>query len=484
MDDATLVVFGATGDMARRLLFPALYQLEQARLLSRLKVIAYARRDWDDLKIREVIKEGIEELAGIDISSTTWERFARRVTYVKGELHAEDMRALEAHLTGNAAFYLALPPDLFGSTADALAKAQLNDESKGWRRIVIEKPFGTDLESAMALNRELHQHWSEKQTFRIDHFLGKETVQNILIFRFTNRILDPVLNSSNVEYVEITAAETLGLEGRVTFYDDVGALRDMLQSHLMQLLALVAMEPLATWDNALLHDHKVEALHSVRPIDPEMVDEQAVRGQYEAAEVDGENVKGYREEDGIPADSTTETFAALKLYLDNWRWKGTPFYLRSGKRLQSDLSEVVIHFKEPPFRIPGEPWTPGTSKLVFRLRPHESINLAVKARKPGLEMSTDNLILHADYRGTSDASSAAYRQLILDLLEGEHMAFLRFDEVEWAWRILEPVLRAWQKGKPEPYPAGSDGPPCQERLLSPGHVWRSFAGDPIPAHGE
>ena len=251
---------------------------------------------------------------------------------------------------------------------------------------MIEKPFGKDLESALALNNHLHEHWTEDQIFRIDHFLGKETVQNILVFRFANRFLDPVFNCNHVEYIEITAAETLGLEGRLSFYDDVGALRDMLQSHLMQLMALVAMEPLAVWDNALLHDHKVEVLRSVRPIDPEDAHLHAARGQYAAGTLDGKKVRGYREEDGIDPKSSTETFAALKLYIDNWRWHGTPFYLRSGKRLSADVSEVAIHFRRPPFRPIGKDLNPSTNQLIFRLRPHESINLGVQVRKPGLEL--------------------------------------------------------------------------------------------------
>ncbi|MGE0685176.1 MAG: glucose-6-phosphate dehydrogenase, partial [Dehalococcoidia bacterium] len=416
------------------------------------------------------------------VAKSTWERFANRVQYVRGELTSEDMQQLHEHLPGNAAFYLALPPDLFSETSAAIAEAGLNRADNGWRRIVLEKPFGSDLESAIALNHQLHEAWREDQIFRIDHFLGKETVQNILLFRFANRFLDPVLNSTNVDYVEITAAETLGLEGRVSFYDGVGAMRDMLQSHLMQLMALVAMEPLSGWENDLLHDHKVDALHSVRPIDMELVDEHAIRGQYESGRVDGKQLKAYRKEEGIPAGSNTETFAALKLYIDNWRWQGTPFYLRSGKRLRTDRTEVVIHFHAPPFRLPGRDMDPDANRLVFRLRPHESINLAVQARKPGLAFETEDLNLHADYTG-SESSSSAYRQLILDLLEGEQTAFLRFDEVEWAWRILDPVLKAWGKGSPDPYPAGSDGPQCQERLLSRGHRWRSFDHDPIPAHG-
>jgi glucose-6-phosphate 1-dehydrogenase len=481
MEDATMVVFGASGDMARRLLFPALYELEQARRLGGLKIIAYARRDWTREQCLHVIRDGIARLAGIDTAKSTWERFAHRIEYVRGDLTVDEIEQLRPMLAENAAFYLALPPGLFLQAATALAEAGFNDQTEGWRRLVLEKPFGEDLESALALNRSLHEQWSEEQIFRIDHYLGKETVQNVLVFRFANRFLDPVFNCHHVDYVEITAAETLGLEGRVTFYEGIGALRDMLQSHLIQLLALVAMEPLAVWDDELLHNHKAEVLRSVRPILLENVEEHAVRGQYAAGARNGTKMRGYRDEDGIDAGSTTETFAALKLYIDNWRWHGTPFYLRSGKRLTNEVTEIAVHFRKPPFRPFGKKSAPAENHLVFRLRPHESINLEVLVRKPGFEMETEQLLLHADYP-SSDSSSSAYRQLILDLLEGERTAFLRFDEVEWAWRIITPVLEAWEKGRPEPYAAGSEGPEGSLRLLSDGHQWRALSVDAIPEH--
>lgn len=479
MDEATLVVFGASGDMARRLLFPALYQLEQARRLGNVKIVAHARRDWSPDEFLDVVSDGIRSLAGLTPAASTWKRFARRFTYVRGDLSREGIEQLRPCVAGNVAFYLALPPELFIPAADTLGQLGFSHEDDGWRRLVVEKPFGHDLDSALELNRRLHRHWSEDQIFRIDHFLGKETVQNILVFRFANRFLDPVFNCHHVDYVEITAAETLGLEGRVTFYDGVGALRDMLQSHLMQVMALVAMEPLSSWDTRSLHDHKVDLLRSVRPITPESVDAVAARGQYGRKG----KVIAYREEQGIDQRSNTETFAALKLHVDNWRWHGTPFYLRSGKRLQTDLTEVTVHFRQPPFRLPGMQLEARSNELTFRLRPHESISLGVQVRKPGLEMATTEALLHADYAQGSDTSSAAYRQLILDLLEGEQTAFLRFDEVETAWRILEPVLDAWRKGEPEIYPAGSEGPRSQFALLEDGHTWRPLNADPLPTHG-
>ncbi len=475
----TLVVLGASGDMARRLLFPALFGLEQQKRLGGLRIVAYARRDWTRQQCLDIIAEGITDLAGLEIAKSTWARFARRVSFVKGDLIAEDFRQLHECIEGDAAFYLALPPDLFPTAAKGLAEAGLSSETKGWRRLVIEKPFGVDLDSAVGLNKSLHTDWDEQQLFRIDHYLGKETVQNILVFRFANRFLEPVLNCNHVDYIQITAAETLGLEGRAGYYEGIGAMRDMLQSHLMQLVALVAMEPLAKWDNDLLHDHKVEALRSVRPLRPADVKKQAVRGQYGA----GSDGVAYLDEPGVEKNSTTETFAALKLHIDNWRWAGTPIYLRSGKRLASNLTEVAIHFRQPPFHLPGnDGFVPTGNRLVFQLRPHESINLAVEARAPGFTMRTESLMLHADYEESSTSASASYRQLILDLLENERTAFLRFDEVEWAWRILDPVLKAWSKGKPESYESGSDGPEGQHSLLQSGHRWRDLTEDPLPKH--
>jgi glucose-6-phosphate 1-dehydrogenase len=474
--DATLAVIGASGDMARRLLFPALYELDHDARLGDLRIIANARRDWDRDEWLRRIRHGIAELAGIDIVDHVWQRFVARFDFLRGELSQEDLRPLVEKATGNAAFYLALPPQAFAEASEALAGLGLNDESNGWRRLVVEKPFGVDLESAVELNQRLHRDWDESQLFRIDHFLGKETVQNILVFRFANRFLDPIMNCNHVESIQITAAETLGLEGRAGFYEEVGALRDMLQSHLMQLMALIAMEPLARWDNDALHDHKVDALRSVRPITADDVQGVAVRGQYVGGQMNGRRVPGYREEEGVNAESQVETFAALKLHIDSWRWAGTPIYLRSGKRLQSDLTEVAINFREPPFKTLSAS-DRYDNRLVFLLRPHESINLAVETRRPGLELRTQELVMHADYPESGTSPSASYRQLLMDLFEGERTAFLRFDEVEWSWRIVEPVLQAWQSGVPDRYAAGSEGPESQRRLLEPGHAWRPLEVD-------
>jgi glucose-6-phosphate 1-dehydrogenase len=290
------------------------------------------------------------------------------------------------------------------------------------------------------------------------------------MFRLANRFMEPIWNSQHIAQVQITFAETLGLEGRWRYYDQAGALRDMIQNHLMQLFTLAALEPLAFWDAEVLRDHKVEVLRSVRTISPDQVNGFAVRGQYTAGKIAGQRVPGYREEEHIPADSRTETFAALKLYVDNWRWKGVPFYLRSGKRLRADCAEVAVQFREVPTRLFGGD---GVSNwLVFRMKPRESLALLAWAKRPGLALEIRQVSLEAPYEREGDPEYSAYEQLLLDVLEGERAHFLRFDEVEWAWHVLDPILRVWKQGEPEPYPAGSDGPNAQGRLLEPGHAWR------------
>ena len=467
---STLVVIGASGDLAARLLFPALLMLEYRERLADLKIIGYARQEWSTDEFHEQMRAAID-MHGNDIDDKYLDRFIDRIEFHGGDISVESLRSLQSALKGPAIFYLALPPGVFADAAETIAKAGLADERHGFRRLVIEKPFGTDLTSALALNEQLHRHWREEQIFRIDHFLGKETVQNMLVFRFANRFIEPVLKSAHVDEIQITVAETIGVEGRSRYYDGIGALRDMIQNHLVQMMTFATMEPPARWDAEMIRDHKVEILKAVNTVDP---DRDAVRGQYTAGLVDGQPVIGYRGEPGVDPRSCTDTFAAVRLRLDTWRWESIPVYLRSGKRLGAKAHEAVYRFREPPTRLfrhtPLEHAEPNW--LAFRMSPCECTELVVRTKQPGLELEARESVLRAEYMEEGDNEATAYESLLLDVLEGDHTPFLRFDEVEWSWRIVSPIIDAWNIGTPEDYVSGSDGPPGQHRFLDPGHYWR------------
>jgi glucose-6-phosphate 1-dehydrogenase len=471
-NEPTLVVLGASGDLAARLLFPALLSLEHRERLEGLRIIGYARQEWTTDQFHENLRAAID-MTGADYDKKYFDRFIDRIEFHGGDLSVKSLRVLKDVLDGPAIFYLALPPGVFADAAETISKAGLCDETNGWRRLVIEKPFGTDLQTALALNEQLHKGWREDQIFRIDHFLGKETVQNILVFRFANRFIEPVLRSAHVDEIQITVAETLGVEGRSRYYDGIGAMRDMIQNHLVQMMTFATMEPPALWDAEMIRDHKVEVLKAVRPVDPEV---DAVRGQYTAGLVEGEPRIGYRAEPGVDPTSRTDTFAALRLHLDTWRWEGVPVLLRSGKRLASKAHEVAFRFKEPPTRLfrhtPLEHAEPNW--LVFRMSPNECTELVVRTKQPGLDLEARESVLRAEYTEAGDHEASAYESLLLEVLNGDHTPFLRFDEVEWSWRIVDPVLKAWESGAPEDYVAGSDGPAGQHRFLGFGHSWRSL----------
>ena len=466
----TLVVLGASGDLASRLLFPALLSLEYRERLENLRIIGYARQEWTTDQFHENLRAAID-LHAADVDEKYLDKFIERIEFHGGDLSVESLRGLKPELDGPAIFYLALPPGVFADAAETIANAGLADETPGFRRLVIEKPFGTDLQSALVLNEQLHKFWREDQIFRIDHFLGKETVQNMLVFRFANRFIEPVLNANHVDEIQITVAETLGVEGRSRYYDGIGALRDMVQNHLIQMMTFATMEPPALWDAEMIRDHKVEVLKSVRRVDP---DGDAVRGQYTAGLVEGKPRIAYRAEPGVDPVSHTETFAAVQLHVDTWRWEGIPVLLRSGKRLAAKAHEVVFRFREPPTRLfrhtPLEHAEPNW--LVFRMSPAECTELVVRTKQPGLDLEARESVLRAEYATPDDREASAYESLLLDVLEGDHTPFLRFDEVEWSWRIVDPILAAWQRGAPEDYVGGSDGPAGQHRFLGSGHYWR------------
>jgi glucose-6-phosphate 1-dehydrogenase len=472
----TLVVIGASGDLAVRLLFPALLMLEYRERLEDLRVIGYARQEWTTHQFHENLRAAID-LHGAEVDAKYVDRFIERIDFHGGDISVESMRALRAVIDGPAIFYLALPPGVFADAAEVIAKAGLADETDGYRRLVIEKPFGTDLASALALNEQLHRSWREDQVFRIDHFLGKETVQNMLVFRFANRFIEPVLRAAHVDEIQITVGETVGVEGRSRYYDGIGAVRDMIQNHLIQMMTFATLEPPALWDAEMLRDHKVEVLKSVPRVDPAR---DAIRGQYSAGLVGGEPVLAYKAEPGVDPMSRTETFAAVRLHVDTWRWEGIPVLLRSGKRLAARAHEVCYRFREPPQRLfrhtPFEHAEP--NRLVFRMAPDECTELFLRTKQPGLELEARESVLRAEYAEGDDREASAYESLLLDVLEGDHTPFLRFDEVEWSWRIVEPILEAWKGGTPEDYVSGSDGPAGQHRFLEPGHYWRPLLAGP------
>lgn len=454
-----LVIFGATGDLAARKLFPAIYELEAAGYLpEELRIVGVGRKPWSEPEFDQSVRKALAEFQGRPDGEVV-ERLLKRATYRQMDFSRESFEALAKDSAPSSLFYLSLPPDAFPVVGIGLGEAGLAKESGShFRRLVIEKPFGHDLKSALKLQATLTQYWDERQILRIDHFLGKEMVQNILVFRFANSWLEPLWNAQHIAQVQITAAESIGIEGRGAFYDKVGAVRDMVQNHMMQLLTLSALEPPPRLEADLLRNEKNKVLRSARPLSSSDI----VRGQY----------AGYLEEAGVK-HSNTETFAALRLYLDSWRWKGVPFYLRTGKALSKKRTTIAVQFREPPAQLfTGTHCDPGSSWVVLELQPNESLHLEMQVKTPGLQFGARPVTLSTPYSNGEGHELSAYATLILDALEGDASLFIRFDEVEWAWRLIEPVLEANQP--PETYAVGSDGPAGQHYLMEEHHRWRSL----------
>jgi len=491
-DPCVVVIFGAAGDLARRKLVPALYNLACAGCTgTQFDVLGLGRSKMSDGEFRALMRDAVMQAADTrDFNDETWEAFAARLHYAAedftdavafSELAARLDRMAAAGASANRLFYCSTPPSLFPTLTEGLSGAGLADESRGWSRIVIEKPFGRDLASARELNETIARAFREPQVYRIDHYLGKDTVQNILVFRFGNSLFEPVWNRHYIEYVEITAAETLGVESRGKFYEETGALRDMVTNHLLQLLTLTAMEPPVAFDPDSVREEKVQVLRSIHPMMPEEVMRHTVRGQYGAGEIEEKKVAGYREEKEVAKDSTVETYAAVEFRVENWRWAGVPFYARTGKRLARKLTEVVVHFKRTPqalfARTPEDRIEPNV--ITLRVQPHEGITVSFGAKRPGFEMQAGTAQLDFDYQSAFGvASPAAYETLLLDVMQGDATLFTRRDEVEAQWRLITPIEEAWAAQKPPQFPnyaAGSNGPAVADELLSlESHHWRDL----------
>ena len=490
-DPCALVLFGATGDLAHRKVIPALYQLWRANSLPHeLRLVASGRRPYDDETYRAEIRGSIERHARMAPEATSLDEFLGRIGYLQGdyadaatfERLGERLAALEREgaTRGNVLFYMATPASAYGQIVAGLGEVGLDHETVrgGWRRLVVEKPFGRDLNSAIRLNREIGKVFRESQVYRIDHYLGKETVRNILIFRFTNAIFEPVWNRRYVDHVQITVAESIGVEQRGAFYEETGALRDIVQNHMLQLLALTAMEPPATLEAEPLRDEKVKVIRALARPDPEAVARDVVRGQYAPGWVAGEQAVGYRQEQGVDAESETETFVALRAFIDDWRWSGVPFYLRTGKRLPKRATEIAVQFKEVPHRLLDSAGIrPDANLLVMRIQPDEGILLRFASKVPGITMDVRSVTMDFMYGTTfSTDSPDAYETLILDALLGDQSLFTRSDEVEEAWRFATPILDAWIDGPAPAFPdyeAGTWGPGAADELIARGgHRWR------------
>lgn len=474
------VIFGASGDLAKRKLIPALYSLYvNQQVPDNFVVLGVSRTPYSDIAYREKMKEALIEFNEIGdtrkIDAFIEKLFYQPLNYDNRQDYfnlKERLNQLqeEKEIPGNAVFYLSTPPKLYGEVPVHLAKVGLNLEDDGWKRLIIEKPFGYDLESALKLKDILLKNWNENQLYRIDHYLGKETVQNLLVTRFSNGIFEPLWNSKYIHHVEVTSSESLGVEERGGYYDSSGALRDMVQNHLLQVVAFTAMEPPATLEPQAIRNEILKVFQSLRPIKSEEVKNVAMRGQYIASKIKNQKVAGYREEQGVDPNSTTETYAALKFYIDNWRWGGIPFYIRTGKRLPTRVTEVVIHFKSTPhFLFSKQSDCSSCNQLVLRIQPDEGILLKFGMKVPGTGFEVQNVNMDFHYSELAHQRiPSAYERLIYDSIKGDSTLFARTEEVIEAWKFVMPVLEAWKNDDSIPvfgYPAGTWGPEHADDLI-------------------
>ncbi len=481
-----LVIFGGSGDLAMRKLVPALYNLYlEGWLPEKFALIGSGRTEYSQAEYCDFLKKGIENFSRSGFQTDIWEEFAQKITYLPGSAFDEELyKQLDKILCDyegeweeekvQRIFYLSVAPSLMEPIASRLGNSQLCSDIHH-SRLVVEKPFGTDLESAQDLNQKLLQVFSEDQLYRIDHYLGKEPVQNLLAFRFANALFEPLWNRNYIDHVEITVAEEIGIGDRGGYYDKSGALRDMVQNHLLQVLCMVAMEPPISFEAREIRDKKSEVLRAVRPFNPEEVEKYVIRGQYGKAE----GIKAYREEEGIPADSPTESFVAMALNIDNWRWHGVPFYLRTGKRLPQKVSYISIQFKSVPFPELQQPGTVPVhpNRLYIQIQPKPEIRLLFFAKKPGIKMALSPVDMRFEYQDAYQASSPeAYETLLLDAMAGNAALYMRADQVEIAWKLMMPILSHWSTNKPSDsflYEPGSWGPEAANQLLyKSGRHWQ------------
>ena len=491
-DPCVLIIFGASGDLTRRKLMPALFHLMREGAMRGFQILGIGRDELSNEDFQARMLDGARASGEMgEFTDEEWREFAERIHYLSGDLSTPDLygaicerldKMAEAGASRNRLFYCATPPSLAPAIVQGLGQAGLAKQDQNWTRIIIEKPFGRDLESAQKLNAEIATVFEEDQVYRIDHYLGKDTVQNVLVFRFGNTMFEPIWNRNYVDYVEITAAETLGVGTRAGYYEEAGALRDMVANHLLQLLTLTAMEPPIAFDANSVREEKVQVLRSIRRMTPEEVSQRTVRGQYGPGKIGDEEVPGYQQEKGVRTGSTTETYAAVQFFIQNWRWADVPFYVRAGKRLSRPLTEIAVHLKRTPqalfARTPRDQIEPNI--IALRIQPEEGISVMFGAKRPGVDMTTGTVQMEFCYQsGFRLRSPAAYETLLLDAMQGDATLFTRRDEVEAQWRLITPILEAWA-AQPAPnfpnYAAGSDGPAEADELMARSDDrWRPIA---------